>query len=281
MQMAHSLEKLIWRTENMTVAAAVGKLQEPLGAKSMDCATHGPYESAGTRYMGKREIWTRCPDCEEASIAAERQEEANRKADAERARMEHLLSEAAIPARFVGRTLDNFRAESQQQTAALATSRAYAENFNQICKRGDGLVFSGLPGTGKSHLAIAILQAILPEHCGLYMTCMGLIREVRNTWRKDSERGEMEVLRIISGVPLLVLDEIGVQYGTDGEQTILFEVLDRRYREMRPTILLTNQAKQGLKEFIGERSFDRLTETSKWVSFDWASYRPQARKEAA
>jgi DNA replication protein DnaC len=195
--------------------------------------------------------------------------------------MEYLLSEAAIPARFIGRTLDNFRAATPEQAAALATSKAYAENFEQVYKRGDGLVFSGLPGTGKSHLATAILQAILPGRCGLYMTCMGLIREVRNTWRKDSERGEAEVLRIIGQVPLLVLDEIGVQYGTDGEQTILFDVLDRRYREMKPTILLTNQAKQGLKDFIGERSFDRLTETSKWVSFEWASYRPQARKEAA
>jgi DNA replication protein DnaC len=50
---------------------------------------------------------------------------------------------------------------------------------------------------------------------------------------------------------------------------------------MMPTILLTNQAKLGFKEFIGERSYDRLTETSRWVSFDWASYRPQARKDFA
>ncbi|MNL85189.1 DNA replication protein DnaC [compost metagenome] len=78
-----------------------------------------------------------------------------------------------------------------------------------------------------------------------------------------------------------MLDEIGVQYGTDGEQTILFDVLDRRYRDMKPSVFLTNQDKKGFKEFIGERTFDRLTETSRWVPFDWASYRPQARKEAA
>jgi len=279
--MAHSLEKLVRHSESLTLANACGKPQEPLGTRLMTCEVHGDYESSGTRYMGLREIWTRCQDCEDARLAAERQAEANRKAQEARSRMEFLLSEALIPARFLSRNFDNFRAETKEQKAALAVSRAYAENFESIRKRGDGLVFSGLPGTGKSHLATSILQAILPEHCGLYMTCMGLIREVRNTWRKDSERGEAEVLRIVASVPLLVLDEIGVQYGTDGEQTILFEVLDRRYRDMKPTILLTNQAKQGLKDFIGERSFDRLTETSKWVSFDWSSYRPQARKDAA
>jgi len=80
---------------------------------------------------------------------------------------------------------------------------------------------------------------------------------------------------------LLVLDEIGVQYGTDGEQTILFDVLDRRYRDLKPSILLTNQDKAGFKQYIGERVFDRLTETSKWVAFDWQSYRATARREAA
>lgn len=79
----------------------------------------------------------------------------------------------------------------------------------------------------------------------------------------------------------MAIDEIGVQYDTDGEKTLIFEVIDRRYREMMPTILLTNQSKTGLKDFLGERAFDRLTENAKWIVFDWPSYRAQARKEAA
>ena len=75
--------------------------------------------------------------------------------------------------------------------------------------------------------------------------------------------------------------EVGVQYGTDGEQNILFEVLDRRYRDMLPTILLANQSKDGLKQFLGERAYDRLTETGRIVAFEWESYRPHARMEVA
>ena len=86
---------------------------------------------------------------------------------------------------------------------------------------------------------------------------------------------------MFGSVPLLVIDEIGVQYGTDSEQTILFDVLDKRYRDMRPTILLTNQNTIGLKAFIGERAFDRLTETARWVAFDWPSHRRTAGREAA
>lgn len=267
--------------EKSPLGITLQNMREPLGDRDADCTEHGPYTSAGVRYMGKREIWTPCPACEDIRLAAERQAEAQKQAERARQHMEYLLQEAAIPARFVGRTLDNFRAETDAQRAALAISREFAENFKAHAKRGDSLIFSGLPGTGKSHLAMAVLQALMPEHCGLYQTCMGVIRHVRATWRKDSERSESDVLKILADVPLLVIDEIGVQYGTDGEQTILFDVLDRRYREMRPSIFLTNQDKKGFKEYIGERTFDRLTETSRWVPFDWPSYRPTARKEAS
>lgn len=273
------LEALIRRNDN--IAAATATLREPLGDREVDCAEHGSFTSTGVKYMGKREVWTPCPDCEDARLARERQAEAQRRADYARQDMECRIGQAAIPARFVGRTLDNFQCSTEAQTAALAIAREFADNFEANAKRGMSLIFSGLPGTGKSHLATAVLQAIMPQHTGLYTTCMGVIRAVRGTWRKDSERSETQVLDAFADVPLLVLDEIGVQYGTDGEQTILFDVLDRRYRDMKPSIFLTNQDKKGFKDFIGERTFDRLTETARWVPFDWASYRPTARKEAA
>jgi DNA replication protein DnaC len=269
-----SVDKAITATTPVT-------MREPLGDRDADCTTHGPYQSAGVRYMGRREIWTPCPACEDERLASERQADAQKKADAARRELEFQIGEAAIPMRFIGRTLENFNASTPEQQAALRVAVEFVQEFESHAKRGGSLIFSGLPGTGKSHLATAILQALMPRHCGLYTTCMGVIRAVRGTWRKDSERSEQQVLNIYAEVPLLVLDEIGVQYGTDGEQTILFDVLDRRYRDMKPSIFLTNQDKKGFKEFIGERTFDRLTETSRWVPFDWASYRPQARKEAA
>jgi DNA replication protein DnaC len=254
---------------------------EDLGSTEIECVEHGKHISHGVRYMGKREIWSQCPDCKEASLAAERME----KAKAEMLRMQEkiraMIDDVGVPARFIGRTFDNFCADSRGQAEALRVAQAYANEFAKHRKSGAGLILSGLPGTGKSHLAAAILQGVIPEYTGLYVTCMGIIRAVRNTWRKDSEKSETQVLHLLCEIPLLVIDEVGVQYGTDGEQTILFDVLDRRYREMMPTILLTNQAKAGFKQFIGERSFDRLVETSRWVAFDWPSYRATARKEAA
>lgn len=278
---SEGLKKLNRFLDMSAVAQSNTSTREALGEREVHCEDHGPYTSSGVRYLGRREIWTRCPDCDAAEESARLKAEADAKAKREQERLERLIQQAAIPARFIGRSFDNFKASTPGQRNALAVVRAFAGEFDANYRNGRGLILSGMPGTGKSHLAGAVLQAILPEYCGLYLTCLGLIRMVRTTWRKDSERSETETLQLLADVPLLVIDEIGVQYGTDGEQTILFEVLDARYRAMLPTILLTNQDAAGLKAFLGERTYDRLTETCKWIAFDWESYRPTARKEAA
>lgn len=287
--MEHSLDALSRANDQRAVCLTSSTLREPLGDRQIECSDHGVYTSSGCRYMGKREIWTPCASCEENRIALERQKEANDKAESARRHLESLISEALIPARFIGRTLDNFCDETQEQKRALKVARDFVEQYSTKGHRGDSLIFLGAPGTGKSHLATAILQALLPGACGLYTTTAGLIRAVRGTWRKDSERSEGEVLGTLCGVPLLVIDEIGVQYGTDSEQNILFEVLDRRYRDMQPTILLANLRLKkekpddapGLREVLGERIYDRLTETARIVTFEGESYRSRARREVA
>lgn len=268
-------------TDPVSLGEAAGELFQRLAATAKTCDRHGAYEATGTRLRTGREVWTQCPVCVAERKTQEQAEREDRAAALARAEMEAKLEQVAIPARFLGKTLDNFHADTDPQKYALTVARDYLENFETYAKRGEGLILSGMPGTGKSHIAGAILQGLLPRRVGLYSTCMGIIRSIRSTWRKDSERSESEVLRLLRGVPLLVVDEIGVQYGTDGEQTILFDVLDGRYRDMKPSILLTNQDRAGFKQFIGERAYDRLTETSRWIPFDWPSYRLQARKEAS
>lgn len=256
-----------------------------LGTRAGECEQHGAFEEAGFRLtMFKREIWAGCPACAEQKREAERAAavaaEARRIAEIR----EDAIGQAAIPLRFRSRTFEAFVADTPEKQRALAVARDYAEDFDENMKTGRGLVFSGLPGTGKSHLAAAVALHLIDNsrRWVQYTSCMGLIRAVRETWRSDSDVTERRVLNKFGReIDLLMIDEVGVQYGTDSEQTILFEILDRRYAEMRPTILLTNQGKEGLRKYVGDRVYDRLIETSRMVVFDWESYRPQARREQA
>jgi DNA replication protein DnaC len=250
-----------------------------LGVRGAECPSHGQYESKGFRMRaGSREIWGQCPQCVAEEARQQAAEEAAARAQRQRQAMDAAIGEADIPMRFRGCGFGAFVADTDGKRRALTVARDFAEQFDAMQARGGGLIFAGLPGTGKSHLAAAILLELVGRHAVRYVTCMGLIRMVRDTWRRDSEISERALLRLLcEQTDLLVIDEVGVQYGTDGEQTVLFEIMDRRYSGMRPTILLTNQDKDGFKAYVGDRVFDRLRETSRWVAFDWDSYRAIAR----
>jgi DNA replication protein DnaC len=267
-------------------AAAVGPLaplHQVLEPRAAVCPNHGPYTATGTRYtIGRgREVWTPCPSCAAEQAASDREAAELARQERERARLEEMLGRAAIPVRFIGRNFDTYRADTPGQRAALTIARDYAENFQRHAHSGESLLMLGKAGTGKSHLASAILQAIMPAQCGLYTTAADVIEMVRETWRRDSERSQGRVMHMLSTVPLLVIDEVGVQYGTESEQNTLFQIIDRRYRDRRPVILMANLQPAELQALLGDRIYDRLREVSKVVTFDWDSYRPQARKDGA
>lgn len=264
----------------ISLKSALDGMIVDLGQAERQCPTHGPYISAGKRIaVGKcREVWTVCSRCTEDAEAEERRAKFEMDAVARRASVEKMLSQTAIPERFLSRTFDNWVVQSEGQAHALRVAQEYVANFDSHLANGLSLIFSGATGNGKSHLAAAILQGILPRHVGVYITFMGMIRLIRETWHPSSARRESEVIAELGSLPLLVLDEIGVQYGTEAEHTLLFEVMDRRYRDQKPSILLTNQNKDGFKHFVGDRVYDRMTETARWINFDWPSFRPEARK---
>lgn len=246
---------------------------EPLGEREVRCDSHGAYVSQGRRIGGRVEIWSGCAACADDE---RRQAEAKRdaaEAAARRARLEDVLRRSCLPERFVGRTFDSYEAETPAQQKALRLVRSFAETFDQHERVGTTLMLAGNRGTGKSHLACAAIQALAPSRFGLYLTTMGLLRMVRETWRKDAKRSEGEVLAELARVDLLVVDEVGVQYDTEGERVLLFEILDRRYLDLKPSILITNLRLDDFRSFVGERITDRLRETGKWIPFEWDSHR--------
>ena len=239
------------------------------------CYEHGAFEESGLVLpFGKREPkWFGCPICASERQAANEAREREEQERERQRRMEQRLCQSGIPLRFRDRTFDNFIADTDGKRDALKIASEFAAEFDHHLHVGTTVVFSGKPGTGKSHLAIAAAMVAMRTNTALYLNALDMIRMVRDTWRRDSEMTESAVLHELSTVDLLIIDEIGVQYGTDGEQVILFDVINRRYRDLMPTILLTNLGKADMKKFLGDRSFDRLREGGIWVAFDWESHR--------
>lgn len=240
--------------------------------REAECPRHGKYISNGYT-LGRGVHWTQCAECLKAQREEDEAGASRARAEDEQKRVENKLNRVGIPLRYRGKDFASFVASTDAQERARAVAMEFAQNFAQHAQKGTVAIFSGLPGTGKSHLAIAIAQAVMQNRSVFYTSAIDAVRMVRDTWRKGSDKTELQVLDMFASINLLILDEVGVQYGTDAEQITLFDIIDKRYRDMMPTILLTNQNKAGMKEFLGDRSFDRLREGGIWVTFDWQSQR--------
>ena len=242
--------------------------------KEGNCPKHGRFCS--TNYIGN--YWTECPECMTLVKKKRENEEKLKYIRQEEERIQRRwigkIKTALIPERFKDRTLDSYIAKTSDQKTALAFAKEYAENFDQVMKTGRSAVFVGKVGTGKTHLSVGIALSIMEQQRSpLFTTVQRLVRRVKDSWRTKEET-ESEVIEAFASPDLLILDEIGVQFGSEFEKQILFDVLNERYEKLKPSILLSNIPREQLGEYLGERVTDRLRENGgKMIPFDWESYR--------
>ena len=108
----------------------------------------------------------------------------------------------------------------------------------------------------------------------VFISVSEMMREIKSAFNKDSEKTEQELIDHFASVGLLILDELGMDYGTDFNKALLFEVLNRRYEAMLPNILISNLDPAALREYLGERLFDRMRDNGgKMLAFVWESHR--------
>jgi DNA replication protein DnaC len=160
------------------------------------------------------------------------------------------------------------------QKRAFLVTKKFIETIPDRLSQGDCLVFCGTPGSGKTHLGIAIIKAVmrLGRISTRYITVPEIIRKVRSTYKNYGGTVE-QLVNDLSVIDILVIDEVGVDAGKE-DTTILFDVIDTRYRNQLPTVIISNLNKELLTDYVGVRTMDRLEEgLGIVVAFDWPSYR--------
>lgn len=231
--------------------------------------------------FGSEAIYANCPKCAEDSRRKREADEAMRAAQDRQRKVEGILHRSGIPLRFQGRTFQEYRVQTTGQRIALAACKAFAESWDVGSKKGSSLVLTGGPGTGKTHLACAIAEHVAEQFIAapLFVSASEMLRQIKSTYRKDSERTERQAMNEFVQVPdLLIVDEIGVQFGSDTEKLLMFEVLNDRYQWLMPTILISNLSEPELEDYLGHRVMDRYRECGSVIAFDWPSYRGVAKK---
>lgn len=239
------------------------------------CEKHGDYE---VKYMetfnGKYWVTDHCMTCISESNAEAKLKEENEKAtkaiEHEKKRREMARVNAGISKRNRYKVFEDYKCESKEQTKAKNDCVRYVDSFP--CDRS--MIMVGGVGTGKTLLASIMLESLVDEYNCEIIKVIEVIRHLKSSWSKSSETTEEKIIDYYINLDLLILDEIGSQFGSDTEKLFIFDIIDGRYQEMKPTILISNLDINGIKEVIGDRCVDRLREGGgSMIAFNWESSR--------
>jgi DNA replication protein DnaC len=217
-----------------------------------------------------------------------------------RARAGTLLAAARIPKRYEHCELASYTTDFPGAHASLAFAYVSAAKFAQEYdpRAGTGLLVIGKIGTGKTHLAVAIIKELILNRgisC-LFYDYRELLKEIQNSYNATVQTTELDVLRPVFEIDVLVLDELGAVKPTEWVWDTVSLILNTRYNNNRTTIITTNFEDQPaagangsgsavraatraetLGDRIGERMRSRLHEMCRVIKMEGEDFRQKFR----
>lgn len=235
------------------------------------CKTRKQYLLEFPSGNGKPKEFHKVPvmcECRKKEAEEEKRREQERK-DMELIR--ELRSRSLMDDKFRDQTFEAFKT-TQENTRALKLSRRYADGFDEMVERNQGLLFWGDVGTGKTFSAACIANALLERRIPVVMTSFVKLLESVQTFKEDEEK----LLSRLNRAKLLIIDDLGAERSTDFALEKVYNIIDSRYRARLPMILTTNLNLEEMKQVTDirySRIYDRIFEVCYPVKFTGASFR--------
>jgi DNA replication protein DnaC len=188
-------------------------------------------------------------------------------------KIERLFSLAQLGPRFQEATFEGWHPRQGTEQAHRA-AKTLVDEWDYTGRTGDSLMLIGPVGTGKSHLAAAVINTLIPQGVAcIFQPVPELFQRLNATYSRESRETEAQLLHALQEADLLVLDDVGAEKPSPANETRLYQIVDARYRGKKPMLITSNLDVNQLRAQVGERTIDRLIEMCQIVQLEATSYR--------
>ncbi|WP_286153469.1 ATP-binding protein [Sporofaciens musculi] len=198
--------------------------------------------------------------------------EARIRFEEEQRTIDNLRQLSLMDASLKGARFANYKV-TEENRRAYGIAKRYVENFNQMFSEGQGILFWGNVGTGKSYTAAAIANELLEQMQSVIMTSFIKLLDEMSGFEKKDDCGYIIKL---NQAKLLIVDDLGAERGTDFSLEKVYDIIDSRHRTGKPIILTTNQEISQMKsceDIRYSRIYDRIFKMCYPVKMDGMSWR--------
>lgn len=172
-------------------------------------------------------------------------------------RINRLKEASMMDKKYREVTFDKYEVREENKKV-FEMAKKYADRFQDMYKKNQGLLLYGPVGTGKSFTAACIGNYLLDNAKPVIMT--SFVKILQDIWENDREA---EYITILNSASLLIVDDLGTERETDYALEKVYNIIDSRVRANKPMIITSNLELNDMMEcedIRKKRIYDRILE---------------------
>ena len=178
------------------------------------------------------------------------------------------------------RTFKNSTQRNKTEKEHKESFERYCKKFDELRKKGIGMLLTGGVGTGKTYYTACIYNELNAKYNIIVMNISRYLGMIKT---EGFDKKEQEFQEELKNIDLFIIDDLGSEKISEewGKEKV-FNLFDYLYRNKISFIITSNNTLKELRKLLrfrnSDKIVDRITERCKVYLFEWESRRERMNK---